>query len=202
MVKILFTSWTIICLTLLALFSPGIVNGAIYTFVDDAGVIHFSNVPNDSRYRPLYHSRTQNSFDSYIKAAASRHDVDPLLVKAVIKVESDFDRYAISKKGAKGLMQLMPETMQDMNVADPFDPEDNIHGGTRYLKKLLTRFNEELKLTLAAYNAGPNRVSQLGRIPRIPETQRYVKKVLKSYKKYRKSPFQKKRLASVAYFYR
>ena len=166
------------------------VLAAIYFFVDDGGVPHFSNVPVDSRYRlkktavvvPQQYSA--ESYDNHIHQAARHHQVDPLLIKAIVKVESDFDRYAVSKKGALGLMQLMPETASDMQVVDPFDPEENILGGTRFLKKNLDCFNNDLELSLAAYNAGPGRVQAAGRIPNIPETQDFIKKVLKSYRRY------------------
>ena len=167
---------------------PG--HAAIYFFVDEGGVPHFSNVPSDSRYRlkksaivaPQQYDG--ENYDVHIHQAARQHQVDPLLIKAIVEVESDFDRYAVSKKGAKGLMQLMPETAADMQVVDPFDPGENIHGGTRYLKKNLDRFNNNLEMSLAAYNAGPGRVRAAGRIPGIPETQTFIKRVLTSYRRY------------------
>ncbi|MDH5298794.1 MAG: lytic transglycosylase domain-containing protein [Desulfobulbaceae bacterium] len=111
-----------------------------------------------------------------------------MLVKAVIKVESDFDHRALSSKGAMGLMQLMPETASDMHVNDPFDPKSNIMGGTRYLGLLLGQFGGDLLLALAAYNAGPTRVVLAqNTIPPFPETIEYVKKVLRHYKRYRTS---------------
>jgi soluble lytic murein transglycosylase len=173
-----------------AMVSSSPVQAAIYFFVDESGVPHFSNVPADSRYRlkksaivvPQQYSA--ENYDNHIHQAARHHQVDPLLIKAIVEVESDFDRYAVSKKGALGLMQLMPETAADMQVVDPFDPEDNILGGTRFLKKNLESFNNDLELSLAAYNAGPGRVRAVGRIPNIPETQVFIKKVLKSYRRY------------------
>jgi soluble lytic murein transglycosylase-like protein len=170
--------------------SAGPVQAAIYSFIDENGVPHFSNVPVDSRYR-LKGSPTVvpqkngvEEYDNHINQAARRHQVDPLLIKAIVEVESAFDRYAVSKKGAIGLMQLMPETAADMQVVDPFDPGENIHGGTRYLKKNLDRFNNNLEMSLAAYNAGPGRVRAAGRIPGIPETQTFIKRVLTSYRRY------------------
>ncbi|WPD23443.1 MAG: transglycosylase SLT domain-containing protein [Candidatus Electrothrix aestuarii] len=123
-------------------------------------------------------------FDKHIRHAARAHKVDPLLIKAIIKTESAFNRYAVSPKGAKGLMQLMPATAKDLKVKDPFDPRQNIYGGTKYIKWLLKRFNGDLRLSLAAYNAGPARVKK--KIPRIPETIAYVSKVLRYYKAYKK----------------
>jgi len=165
---------------------------AIYAFIDERGVTHYTNVPVDTRYQPVTQMRrsskkaTSLSYESYIREAASRYEVDPLLVKAVIKVESDFDHRAVSRKGAMGLMQLMPETARDMRVHDPFNARANIMGGTRYLGQLLDRFEGDLRLALAAYNAGPQRVI-LARytVPRLPETVNYVKKVLHHYQRYR-----------------
>lgn len=127
-------------------------------------------------------------FDNHIRHAARAHKVDPLLIKAIIKAESDFNRYAVSPKGAQGLMQLMPSTAKDLKVKDPFDPRQNISGGTKYIKWLLNRFNGDLRLSLAAYNAGPARVNK--KIPRIPETIAYVGKVLRHYKAYKKGSKQ------------
>uniref|UniRef100_UPI0040559DAA transglycosylase SLT domain-containing protein n=1 Tax=Candidatus Electrothrix sp. TaxID=2170559 RepID=UPI0040559DAA len=123
-------------------------------------------------------------FDKDIRYAARAHKVDPLLIKAMIKTESAFNRHAVSPKGAQGLMQLMPATAKDLQVKDPFNPRQNIYGGTKYIKWLLKRFNGDLRLSLAAYNAGPARVKN--KIPRIPETISYVRKVLRYYKAYKK----------------
>ncbi|MEW6427484.1 MAG: transglycosylase SLT domain-containing protein [Thermodesulfobacteriota bacterium] len=163
-------------------------SGAIYTYTDAEGVIHFTNVPSDSRYRLLFGREPMpgydgGRFDQHISTAASKYGVDPKLIKAVIKVESAFNHHAVSRKGAKGLMQLMPETIQDMQVGNPFDPRENIEGGTRYLKWLLDSFGE-LELALAAYNAGPGRVREVGGIPAIPETRQYVRKVLRAYQNF------------------
>jgi len=124
------------------------------------------------------------TFDRHIRNAAQAHKVDPMLIKAIIKTESDFNCKAVSPKGAQGLMQLMPATAKDLKVRDPFDPRENIYGGTKYIKWLLNRFNGDLRLCLAAYNAGPARVRK--KIPRIPETIDYVGRVLRHYKAYKK----------------
>lgn len=174
------------CLLLPASFS----RAAIYTFVDENGVKHFSNAPVDPRYRPapgFQTHRPQGSikrYDGYIARAARLYQVDPHLIKAVVKVESGFDQYAVSGKGAKGLMQLMPATIREMGIADPFDPEENVMGGTRYLRKNLDRFKGDVELSLAAYNAGPSLVEEMGRIPRIPETVNFVRKVMESYRRF------------------
>lgn len=123
-------------------------------------------------------------YDRHIRQAASRHRVDPLLIKAIIQAESNFNPQAISAHGAQGLMQLMPETARDMEVKNPFDPRQNIAGGTRYIRHLLDWYHGDLALSLAAYNAGPGRVSRHGPIPHIPETMAYVSKVLNLYHSY------------------
>lgn len=116
-----------------------------------------------------------------------RYNIDPNLIKAIIRAESGFDRYAVSKKGAQGLMQLMPDTAREMRVSDPFNPEQNIAGGVRYLRKLLKMFNGNLVLSLAAYNAGPGQVKRAGGVPRITETRRYIQRVLNYYDRYAKA---------------
>lgn len=126
------------------------------------------------------------NFDHHITKIANRHRVDPCLVKAVIKTESNFNPYAISSQGAQGLMQLMPGTASDLMVADPFDPVQNIDGGTRYLKNMLNSYSGDVVRSLAAYNAGPGNVPANGSLPAIPETQNYIRKVLKHYKQYRR----------------
>ncbi|PIE64620.1 MAG: lytic transglycosylase [Desulfobacterales bacterium] len=142
----------------------------------------FSSITADNRKK----NRNQNAYDSTINHFGDRYRVDPDLIKAVIRTESGFDCYAVSSKGAQGLMQLMPETAQELHVVNPFDPRQNIEGGTRYLRYLLDTFNENINLTLAAYHAGPTRVKQIQNIPQIPETVTYVKRVLHYYKGYQK----------------
>ena len=174
--------------------------GEIFRYIDENGVVHFSNVPVDSRYK-LYlrtHKSSQKPYtpDRYnpiIRQVSDQYDVDWHLVRAVIKAESDFDPSVVSKKGAKGLMQLMPETAQDMNVKDVFDPHDNINGGVKYLRRLLDMFNEDLPLTLAAYNAGENVVRKYNlQIPPYKETQEYVKKVLRFFDEYKNGDGKRK----------
>jgi soluble lytic murein transglycosylase-like protein len=124
---------------------------------------------------------TSESVDSAIEAAASRHGVDPNLVRAIIKVESNFNPRAVSRKGALGLMQLMPRTAQSMNVTNAFDPEQNVDAGVRHLKTLLDNYNGNLELSLAAYNAGSAAVERNKGVPPYRETQDYVRKITGLY---------------------
>jgi soluble lytic murein transglycosylase-like protein len=121
------------------------------------------------------------TFHAVVDEKARLHNVDPQLVKAVIRAESNWNPDAVSPKGALGLMQLMPSTAALLGVANAFDPFDNIDGGVRYLKHLIDRFNGNLVLALAAYNAGPNLVEKKGAVPSIPETVAYVKRVMQYY---------------------
>ncbi len=165
----------------------------IYMYVDRDGVMHFTNAPTSSDYkvyvkeRPRRRGRTidDSRFDRYIDEAATLHGLDFPLLKAVIRAESAFDPKAVSKKGAMGLMQIMPENLEAFRVFDPFDPWQNIMGGARYLKSLIQRFDGKLPLALAAYNAGPRMVDSHRGIPPFPETQDYVKRVLKFLQLYK-----------------
>jgi soluble lytic murein transglycosylase len=159
----------------------------MYSYVDQYGRLHFTNVPADPRYREVPDSGNlrkavvHGRYGELIRTAASRYSLDPELIKAIIKVESGFNPYAVSEKGAMGLMQLMPATAEEMKVGAPFEAGENIMGGSRYLRKMLNLFDGDLRLGLAAYNAGPSRVLENGAIPKIPETEQYVEKVLREY---------------------
>lgn len=176
---------------LLGICSPS--SADIYRYQDKNGVWHFADIQKDAGYK-LYLRTPKKRAAQYIKEyegiivqASRRFKVDPSLVKALIKAESDFDRRAVSHKGAQGLMQLMPATADAMEVANPFSPEENIFGGTRYFSLLLERFENDKILALAAYNAGPEVVESYGGIPPFPETASFVAKVLDYYEKYRAS---------------
>jgi soluble lytic murein transglycosylase-like protein len=127
------------------------------------------------------HQASPEEIDSAIVMAAARHNVDPNLVRAVVKVESNFNSNAVSRKGAMGLMQLMPQTARSLNVKNPFDAEQNVDAGVRHLKQLLENYNGDVNLTLAAYNAGQGAVARSAGIPRFAETQNYVRRITNLY---------------------
>lgn len=179
----------------------------IYWFTDDEGVVHFTNIPVDSRYVPFAGSgrATGNKtgprssggrielsakvrYHAAIEAVARTYALESALIHAVVSAESAYNASAVSRKGATGLMQLMPETAQRYGVADRFDPVQNLHGGARYLSDLLRMFDGNLSLALAGYNAGENSVVRHGyQIPPYAETRLYVPKVLGLYRKYQES---------------
>lgn len=167
----------------------------IYVYIDREGTMHFTNTPTSNQYKVYMHetfakpttSYHDASYDDVIFEAAKRHGLSSSLIKALIHVESFFNPRAVSKKGAMGLMQIMPENLQALNISDPFDPWENIMGGARYLKSMLERFRGELPLALAAYNAGPTVVEYYRDIPPYPETEAYVKKVMRFFRHYKKA---------------
>ena len=196
-------------LTLMALLPCSLAHATgsdIYWFTDENGVVHFSNVPTDERYVPFIASgdatkkkktvsatgagrpkaaTSKTQYGSAIEEIARTYALESALIHAVVSVESAYNATAVSKKGAAGLMQLMPETAQRYGVTDRFDPVQNLHGGARYLNDLLKMFNGNLSLTLAAYNAGENNVLKYGnQIPPFQETRNYVPRVLNLYRKY------------------
>jgi soluble lytic murein transglycosylase-like protein len=175
-----------------------VAHADIYRYVDGDGVIHFSNmnkkgqlVSRQGGKAPMRRvstqelARTPAHYDPYIREAASLYQIPEALVRAVIRVESNFDPRAVSRANAQGLMQLIPATAERMLVNDPFDARQNVLGGTRYLRVLANMFNGNLQLTLAAYNAGEGAVMRYRGIPPYEETQLYVTKVLQYYNLYR-----------------
>ena len=168
------------------------VQADIYMFIDSQGVLHFTNAPTSSQYRLYIKERPKpaevtKKYDDIIQEASNTFGLSFSLLKAMIRVESNFDSKAISKKGALGLMQIMPQNLRAFNIRDPYDPKDNIMGGARYFKSLMERFEGKLPLALAAYNAGPTIVDKHRNIPPIKETKDYVKKVMKYFYLYQKS---------------
>lgn len=177
----------------------------IYLYRDNGGVLHFTNAPAQSATRLVLKDRpvppaprmfarpprwprglaariplaTPTAYDDLIREIADRYDLEYALVKAVIKAESDFNRMAVSPKGALGLMQLMPRTAAQHRVRNAFLPRDNIEGGCRHLRMLLGRYGGNVTLAVAAYNAGSQRVEEAGGIPAIPETREYLARVLR-----------------------
>jgi soluble lytic murein transglycosylase-like protein len=184
-------------LGIIAAFFPAAAQGDIYKYVDTEGVIHLTNVPTNPhiKYDLILKERRVllrvkpadiNKYDDLISRASQKYNVDSALVKAVIKAESNFDHKAVSPKGARGLMQLMPATANSLEVRDSFHPEKNIDGGVRYLRYLLNLFRGDLSLSLAAYNAGEAAVARHHySIPPFRETQTYVQRVLHYFAQYR-----------------
>lgn len=186
---------------------------AIYSYRDERGRLFLTDNPPNSKYQIVITTRkdragpdqpgtpgmsvvtemapqkimlpNDDTFSEIINQAAKHYSIDPYLVKAVIKVESDFDPNVVSSKGARGLMQLIPGTAKLVGCHNSFDPQDNIYGGSRYLRMMLDRFNGNVDFALAGYNAGPGRVEQHGGIPPIRETRNYVTKVNHYYQQFR-----------------
>ena len=171
------------------------VHADIYMYIDANGVMHFTNAPtsNEHEYKVYIKERSSvsrnfhstNKYDHFITDAAEQTGVDSHLLKAMIKAESDFDPRAVSRKGAMGLMQIMPENFKMLDLKNPFDPWENIKAGARYFQQLYKRFNGQLALSLAAYNAGPTAVDQYKSIPPYQETEEYVRRVLRYYRTFK-----------------
>jgi len=175
-----------------------VVSGAdIYRYVDKEGVLHYSNTQPGEKFTlylregPKAAPRAQSSaipgaswMTGYVDRFSRANDLPPALVHAIIKAESNGQRTAVSRKGAKGVMQLMPFTSKRLRVNDPFDPIENIEGGIKYIKELLVTFEGDLTNTVAAYNAGPAAVRKYGGVPPYQETRLYVRRVMDLYRQY------------------
>jgi soluble lytic murein transglycosylase-like protein len=181
----------LVVLIVLALPVPRAAAGDTYRIVAPDGTVHYTNAPNDPRYRRLrglsgsqqgllnLRGASADRYRDEITAAADRYGVDRRLVEAVIRAESAFNPRALSRKGAQGLMQLMPTTASMLGVQDAFDPRQNIEAGVRHLSGLIERYARDLRLALAAYNAGHQAVAAHGGVPPYPETRRYVDRILR-----------------------
>lgn len=193
------------CVLTLAVLMSDSALATVYTFTDISGVTHFTNVPSDPRYagmtrapyrvsayKPVKNSSgyptASDRYALLVEKAAREHSLDQALLQAMIAAESGFDPHAVSRKGAVGLMQLMPETARRYGVRNLYDPAENIQGGAKYLRDLMRKFNNDLSLTLAAYNAGEDAIVQYGnRIPPYRETLQYVPRVLTLYRQYQRN---------------
>lgn len=165
------------------LLAPAVSAGVKVEVQPDGRKVFTNTGASSTRRAPsLGRSLAPSSVEPLVNASADRFDVDPKLVHAVIRAESGYNPRAVSSKGARGLMQLMPQTARELGVADSFDPASNIAGGTRYLRSLLDRFQGSLELALAGYNAGPEAVRRFGGIPPFSETRKYVQRVLRDYR--------------------
>ena len=174
---------------LLVMAAPAGAQAEIYQYISPNGTISLTNVPSDGRYQKIdvesarFRSvLSERELEPLIKRHSSEQQLHPALIRAVIKAESNFDSRAVSRAGAIGLMQLMPQTAMRLDVRDMFDPDENVAGGTKYLRQLLDRFHGNLPLALAAYNAGENVVDRYQSLPPIYETRQYVRKVLRYYR--------------------
>jgi soluble lytic murein transglycosylase-like protein len=173
----------------------------IYTHVNPDGTVRYSNVAPGTRRAAAFRSRGEvtrvvaplefaprietAAYDDPIRQACSLYKIPPALVRAIIAAESNFDPYAVSARGAQGLMQLMPDTAVEMFVDEVFDPQKNIFGGVRYLRVLTNMFEGDMIRIVAAYNAGPDAVKKAGGVPELSETQEYVRRVIKLYFAYK-----------------
>lgn len=186
-------------------FSSLAYGGAIYKYEDSDGTIHFTDTPPEkerfSEYKTkqvfvLQHKETPSSSARFYNMAArgrispliqnisQKHEMDPFLIEAIVKAESDYDAMAISRKGARGLMQIMPGTGLDLGLLNPFDPSENLDAGIRHFKKLIIKYANNIDLALAAYNAGEMSVQKYNGVPPYPETLDYIQKIKKYYSQF------------------
>lgn len=190
----------IVLVVIQAVSMTAVVWADIYRYEDDEGIVHFTDAPTDRRFKIFMRDlkkdkqlRTRMQFagsvnpaeyDQIIATYSAKYGVNPSLVKAVIHAESGYNPNAVSRKGASGLMQLMPETARSLKVNNSFDPKDNVEGGVKYLRFLLDTFRGDVSLAVAAYNAGLNKVARYGGIPPYNETRTYVNRVLSYMQSY------------------
>ena len=176
------------------------IRADIYRYEDEEGIIHFTDAPTDRRFKifmrdfkkdkllrtklQLPSSANPAEYENIIRANAEKYGVSASLIKAVIHAESGYNPNAVSRKGASGLMQLMPGTARSLKVNNSFDPKDNVEGGVKYLRFLLDTFRGDVSLAVAAYNAGLNKVAKFGGIPPYAETRTYVNRVLSYMQSY------------------
>jgi soluble lytic murein transglycosylase len=176
---------------------PVVAGADIYRYLDGDGVIHYSNTQPDEKFTLYLREGRKTAprapgadlpyaswMNGYVDRFSRANDLPPALVHAIIKAESNGQRKAVSSKGAKGVMQLMPFTSKRLRVSDPFDPIENIEGGIKYIKELLVTFEGNLTNTIAAYNAGPGAVRKYGGVPPYRETRLYVRRVMDLYRQY------------------
>ena len=184
----------LICQFCLLVLGKSSADADIYRYEDDEGIVHFTDAPTDKRFKifmrdlkkdrllrtKLQFSKSANpaEYENLIASCATKYGVNPCLIKAVIHAESGYNPNAVSRKGASGLMQLMPGTARSLKVSNSFDPKDNVEGGVKYLRFLLDTFRGDVSLAVAAYNAGLNKVAKYGGIPPYNETRTYVDRVL------------------------
>ena len=190
----------LICQACLLILTVTPARADIYRYEDDEGIVHFTDAPTDGRFKifmrdlkkdrklrtklQLASSVNPAEYDQIIASCATKYGVNQCLIKAVIHAESGYNPNAVSRKGASGLMQLMPGTARSLKVSNSFDPKDNVEGGVKYLRFLLDTFRGDVPLAVAAYNAGLNKVAKYGGIPPYNETRTYVNRVLSYMQSY------------------
>lgn len=184
----------LVSLLLMFVFLSGsaVAETILYVYIDENGVYHFSQNKINNKYRRYKVWKNEGfikdfnsgKYDAFIQQMGQTYGIDPRLIKAVIKAESNWDHTAVSSAGAMGLMQLMPATADNLGVPDPFNPYQNIEAGVRYLRKMIDMFNGDIILALAAYNAGPNAVKKYKGVPPYTETRNYIKIVMRYYAEY------------------